>query len=85
MIEIGEILTLEDDQKYIAVATTLLDDVNYVYLMHEKDYSKFMFCAFDQVDGLYEVEDDELLQQLLEIFNEQLNGPDKYVIPDEED
>lgn len=72
MIEVGELLTLEDDQDYVAIATTILDDINYVYLMHSSDYSKFMFCAFDQVDGLYEVEDPELLQQLLEIFNKQL-------------
>ncbi len=74
MIEQGEILTLEDDVKYVAVATTMLDGINYVYLMCPDDYSKFMFCAFDQADGLYEVEDEELLNKLLEIFNEQLNG-----------
>ncbi len=74
MIEQGEILTLEDDKEYVVVATTILDDINYVYLMDSKDYSNFMFCAYDQTDGLYEVEDNELLQQLLEIFNEQLNG-----------
>lgn len=74
MIEQGEILTLEDNKEYVAVATTILDDINYVYLMDKEDYSNFMFCAFDQTDGLYEVEDNELLQQLLEIFNEQLNG-----------
>lgn len=74
MIEQGEILTLEDNKEYVAVATTILDDINYVYLMDSKDYSNFMFCAYDQTDGLYEVEDNELLQQLLEIFNEELNG-----------
>ena len=73
MIEQGEILTLEDDQKYVAVATTVLDGINYVYLINPDDYSKFMFCAYDQTDGLYEVEDQQLLNQLLEIFNEQLN------------
>lgn len=82
MIEQGEILTLEDNKEYVVVATTVLDDINYVYLMDQKDYSNFMFCAYDQTDGLYEVEDGELLQQLLEIFNEQLNGS---AIVDEEE
>lgn len=72
MVEVGEILTLEDDKNYVAVASTILDNINYVYLMDEKDYSNFMFCAYDQTDGLYEVEDAELLDRLLEIFNEQL-------------
>ncbi len=72
MVEVGEILTLEDDKNYVAVASTILDNINYVYLMDENDYSNFMFCAYDQTDGLYEVEDAELLDRLLEIFNEQL-------------
>lgn len=74
MIEQGEILTLEDNKEYVAVATTVLDDINYVYLMDSKDYSNFMFCAYDQTDGLYEVEDKEILGKILEIFNSQLNG-----------
>ena len=52
--------------------STILDGINYVYLMDENDYSNFMFCAYDQTDGLYEVEDANLLEQLLGIFNEQL-------------
>ncbi len=74
MIEQGEILTLEDNKEYVVAASTVLDDINYVYLMDSADYSNFMFCAFDETDGLYEVEDAELLDKLLQIFNEQLNG-----------
>ena len=74
MIEQGEILTLEDNLEYVVAATTVLDGINYVYLMNLEDYSKFMFCAYDQTDGLYEVEDSDLLEKLLKIFNEQLNG-----------
>lgn len=77
MIEQGEILTLEDDKEYVVVATTVLDGINYVYLINSVDYSNFLFCAYDQTDGLYEVEDPELLDQLLKIFNEQLKGTDK--------
>lgn len=73
MIEQGEILTLEDDLEYVVAGSTVLNDINYVYLMNLTDYSKFMFCSFDQVDGLYEVTDPELLDKLLKIFNKQLN------------
>lgn len=73
MIERGEILTLEDNKEYIVVGSTILDDINYVYLMNSKDYSNFMFCSYDQTDGLYEVEDEEILLKLLNIFNEQLS------------
>ena len=41
--------------------------------MNPENYAEFMFCAYDNEDGLYEVEDGELLQQLLEIFNNDLN------------
>ncbi len=72
MIEQGELLTLEDDKEYVVVGSTILDNINYVYLMDSNDYSNFMFCSYDQTDGLYEVEDEEILLQLLNIFNEQL-------------
>ena len=74
MIEQGEILTLENDKEYVVASSTVLDGINYVYLMNMGDYSDFLFCAFDEVDGLYEVEDNELLNQLIEIFNKDLNG-----------
>ena len=61
MIEQGELLTLEDDKEYVVVGSTILDNINYVYLMDSNDYSNFMFCSYDQTDGLYEVEDEEIL------------------------
>lgn len=72
MIELGEILTLEDNKEYVVVGSTMLNEINYVYLMNSKDYSNFMFCKYDQTDGLYEVTDPELLKQLISIFNKQL-------------
>ena len=45
MIEQGEILTLEDDKEYVVAATTILDGINYVYLINSVDYSNFLFCA----------------------------------------
>lgn len=74
MLEQGEILTLEDDKDYVVVATTKLNEITYVYLMNTIDYSNFMFCSYDEVDGLYEVEDNDLLDKLIKIFNKQLNG-----------
>ena len=81
MIEKGEILTLEDNKSYVVVSTTKLNNINYVYLMNPENYAEFMFCAYDNEDGLYEVEDGELLQQLLEIFNNDLNK----INPNEQD
>ena len=85
MLEQGEVITLENDKDYAVAGTTILDDINYVYLMNMTDYSDFLFCAFDEVDGLYEVEDPELLNQLIAIFDKQLNGERKYDFEVEEE
>ena len=74
MLEQGEVLTLEDDKDYLVLSTTKIDDITYVYLINTVDYSNFMFCSYDEVDGLYEVNNPELLDKLIEIFNKQLNG-----------
>lgn len=73
MINQGDVLTLEDNKDYVVVATTILSGVVYVYLIQGNDYSNFMFCSYDQTDGLYEVEDDDLLGELITIFSKQLN------------
>ena len=58
----------------LKVDTTKIDDIVYVYLINSNDFSDFMFCSYDQIDGLYEVEDNDILNKLIEVFNYQLNG-----------
>jgi len=72
MLEQGDLVTLEDNKEYVIAATTTLNNIVYVYLIDQNDYSNFMFCSYDQTDGLYEIEDKELLQELVKIFTKQL-------------
>ena len=74
MINQGEVLTLENNKEYVKIGSIVLDGINYVYLMNSTDYSDFMFCKYDQVDGLYEVEDPDLLKKLIKEFNKQLSS-----------
>ena len=74
MLKQGDLLTLENDKEYAVVDTTKINDIIYVYLINSNDYSDFMFCSYDQIDGLYEVEDSDVLSNLIEVFNYQLNG-----------
>ncbi len=74
MINQGEVLTLENNKEYVTIGSIVLDGINYVYLMNSTDYSDFMFCKYDQVDGLYEVEDPDLLKKLIKEFNKQLSS-----------
>ena len=74
MLEQGEILTLEDDKEYVVVSSVVLDNINYVYMIEANNFANVMFCKYDNVDGLYEVDDPDLIKELIKMFNIQLNG-----------
>ena len=76
MLEQGEVLTLEDGKDYVVASSILMDGINYVYLINSVNLSKMMFCSYDQIDGLYEIEEPELLEKVMKKFNENLNGPE---------
>lgn len=71
MISQGEILTLNDNKKYSVVYTTELNSNNYVYLIDQDDYTNTMFCKYDNNNGLEEVVEPEIIEQLLTRFNEE--------------
>ena len=73
MIGQGEILTLDDGKKYSVVYVTELDSKNYLYLIDQDDYTNTMFCEYDNNDGLEEVVEPEIIEQLLLKFNENIN------------
>ena len=65
MLSQGEVLTLSDNKKYSVVYVTELNSKNYVYLIDQDDYTNTMFCEFDNDDGLEEVIEPEIIEQLL--------------------
>lgn len=73
MLNQGEILTLSDNKTYSVVYTTELNSKNYVYLIDQDDYTNTMFCEFDSNNGLEEVVDSEIIEQLLMKFKESSN------------
>ncbi len=70
MLNQGEILTLNDNKKYSVVYTTELNSKNYVYLIDQDDYTNTMFCEYDNNNGLEEVVETEIIEQLLAKFKE---------------
>lgn len=70
MLNQGEILTLNDNKKYSVVYTIELNSKNYVYLIDQDDYTNTMFCEYDNNNGLEEVVEPEIVEQLLAKFNE---------------
>ena len=70
MLKQGEILTLNDNKTYSVVYTTELNSKNYVYLIDQDDYTNTMFCEYDNNNGLEEVTDSEIIEQLMLKFKE---------------
>lgn len=68
MLNQGEILTLNDNKKYSVVFTIDYNNKNYVYLIDQDDYTNTMFCEFDNNNGLEEVSDPNIIEELMKLF-----------------
>lgn len=71
MIEQGEILTLDDGEKYAVVSIVSIGQRQFLYLANRKDYKKYIICEYFD-DEIEEVDDPDLLETLLVKFNEDL-------------
>lgn len=72
MLKQGEVLTLSDNKKYSVVYQTVLNSINYVYLIDQDDYTNTMFCKYDNDNGLEEVVSEEIIEQLMLKFKEEV-------------
>ncbi len=70
-MEQGEILTLEDGEKYVVVSMVTIGSSQYLYLANRKDYKKYLICEYYD-DEVEEVDNPDLLETLLVKFNEDL-------------
>ena len=68
-----EILTLNDNKKYSVAYRTELNSKKYVYLIDQDDYTNTMFCEYDNNNGLEEVTEPEIIEQLMINFKENMN------------
>lgn len=68
MLSQGKVLTLNDNKKYSVVFTTSYENVNYVYLIDQDDYTNNMFCKYDNNDELEEINDPNIIEILLKLF-----------------
>lgn len=74
MINQGDVLTLNDNNTYSVVASTTIDNVNYIYIIDQNDYTNVMFCKYDNKKGLEEVVDKKLVEKLMLIFGKKLKN-----------
>ncbi|MBQ9834353.1 MAG: hypothetical protein IJO33_04100 [Bacilli bacterium] len=68
MLEVGNVLTLDDNKKYSVVFSTLLENINYILLIDQSDYTNTMFCSYDNENGLDEVVDENIIVELLKLY-----------------
>ena len=68
MINQGDVVTLNDDKNYSVAYTAILNDNNYAFLVDQDDYTNTMFCRFNNDNGLEEIVEPEVIEQLLTNF-----------------
>ena len=71
MINIGDVLNLSDDKKYVVVNKMTLHNINYVYLMTIEKPVEIVIATESNKDGKYtleEIKDNDELDYILSKF-----------------
>ncbi len=66
-INIKDILTLDDDNRYIVISKINYEERNYYYLMDVNVNSNIKFC-YEEDDELIEIDDNKFITKLLPLF-----------------
>ena len=69
----GDVITLSDNKKYVVVATEMVDEVNYVYIIDQNDYSNCMFCKYYD-NKLEKIKYSKTIEKLLNVFYENIKN-----------
>ena len=72
-IDIKDLVTLNDNNKYMVISKTLFNSKNYLFLMDINNNSNIKFCYFDN-DEIVESNDKAINTDLLKLFYEALNN-----------
>ncbi len=72
-IDIKDLLTLSDKNKYVVVSKIYYDGKDYLYLIDINNSSNLKFCYIEN-DSVIEITDKELNTKLLPLFLEKAKG-----------
>ena len=67
MLEFGDIITLENEKKYLVAGTCSYDDKNYVYLVNTEEQTNVVLGIVENND-LQEVTDEEEFKQVMPLI-----------------
>jgi hypothetical protein len=68
-IKIEDVITLNDNNKYVVVSMAVLEKNTYLYIVDINDNSKFKIAQLNK-DKLADVKDKKLIQKLIALFYE---------------
>lgn len=68
MLEVGDLITLSDGNKYIMTKQIYLKGKHYLFLIAEDGISNFMICELIN-DELEIVTDEDLTKELIKLFS----------------
>ena len=71
-INIKDVLTLSDNNKYVVVGKASYESNDYYYIVDIKNPQNIKFCSQDN-DDLVEINDYELINKLIPLFHKKLN------------
>ena len=72
-MEQGNVLTLSDNKEYVVVASEIIDEINYLYVIDQNDYSNCMFCKYYD-NKLEKINDSQTIEKLLNVFYESIKN-----------
>ena len=67
MLYQSDVLTLNDNKKYVVAFSTEYNQNNYVYLIEKDDYTNAMFYKYED-SSLEKVNDSNTIQELLKMY-----------------
>lgn len=70
-MEKTNIITLDDDNKYVIVSKVVIKDINYYYLIDINNVKNIKFCQEERVGEtiiLKEITDKEVITNLIRVF-----------------
>jgi hypothetical protein len=69
MLDKLDLITLDNNEEYIIVNMTVIDDIKYLYLASKDGVSDFKICSYDENNNKIKVVTDEIIfNKLIEIL-----------------
>lgn len=67
MLEVNDVITVKDNEKYLVVYTKEIEGKSYAFLINKNNYSFNMFSQYNS-NSFAEVNDIEIIEKLLMCF-----------------